>query len=155
MSSPPHHPGPPTALLRFGKETLDDDICALFTRRAYDMAGCTHHTVKVYLNGKRLATNNFSNYVDLFLGPKVAGLPRTFEKVSDRWEVAIAPEPGREYPDRIGFAPGDVRRRARNLLPIQELLPAMEERNKQLEANKQTPMVMDEMIAARLYTGPM
>ena len=35
--------------------------------------------------------NNFSNYVDLFLGPKIGGLPRVFERVSDRWEVAIAP----------------------------------------------------------------
>ena len=78
-------------LSKFGMESLDDDICALFTRRAYDMAGCTHHSVKVYLNGKRIATNNFSNYVDLFLGPKLGGLPRTFEKVTDRWEVAIAP----------------------------------------------------------------
>ena len=55
------------------------------------MAGCTHHSVKVYLNGKRISTNNFSNYVDLFLGPKLGGSPRVFEKVSDRWEVAIAP----------------------------------------------------------------
>ena len=42
------------------------------TRRVYDMAGVTHHSVKVYLNGKRLPVNNFSNYVDLFLGPKLA-----------------------------------------------------------------------------------
>ena len=83
-------------LAKFGMDELDDDIVALFCRRAYDMAGCTHHTVKVYLNGKRVAINNFSNYVDLFLGPKaLAGTagssPRVFEKVSERWEVAIAP----------------------------------------------------------------
>ena len=36
---------------------------------------------QVYLNGKRIATNNFSNYVDLFLGPKIGGSPRVFEKV--------------------------------------------------------------------------
>ena len=29
----------------------------------------------------------------------------------------------------------------------------MEEQNKRLEANKQTPMVRDELIAAKLYTG--
>ena len=78
-------------LAKFGMTEFDDDIVALFTRRAYDMAGCTHHSVKVYLNGKRIATNNFSNYVDLFLGPKIGGSPRVLEKVSDRWEVAIAP----------------------------------------------------------------
>ena len=80
-------------LPKFGMLTLDEDICALFTRRAYDMAGCTHSSVKVFLNGKKLPTNNFSNYVDLFLGHKLAAgsLPRTYEKVSDRWEVGIAP----------------------------------------------------------------
>ena len=41
-------------LSKFGMETLDDDICDLFTRRAYDMAGCTHSSVKVFLNGKRI-----------------------------------------------------------------------------------------------------
>ena len=67
-------------------ETLDDDICALFTRRAYDMAGCTHSSVKVYLNGKRLPTSNFSQYIDLFLGPKLAAgsLPRTLCGCSGR-----------------------------------------------------------------------
>ena len=78
-------------LAKFGMTALDDDIVALFARRAYDLAGCTHSSVKVYLNGKRISVNNFSNYVDLFLGPKMGGSPRVFEKVSDRWEVAIAP----------------------------------------------------------------
>ena len=53
-------------------QSLDADTVALMTRRVYDMAGVTHHSVKVYLNGKRLPVNNFSNYVDLFLGPKLA-----------------------------------------------------------------------------------
>jgi len=49
--------------------------------------------LQVHLNGKQLAVKSFSNYVDLFLGSKsVPGaLPRVFERVSDRWEVAIAP----------------------------------------------------------------
>ena len=34
-------------------QELDDDVVALFERRAYDMAGCTHSSVKVYLNGAR------------------------------------------------------------------------------------------------------
>ena len=69
------------------------------------------------------------------------------------WEVAMAPQAGQVYPDRASFAPDDARRRAPQA--IEELLPAMEERNKRLEANKQTPMVRDELIAAKLYTGPM
>ena len=69
------------------------------------------------------------------------------------WEVAIAPVTARAYPDRVSFAPDDPRRRVPQA--IEELLPAMDERNKRLEANKQTPMVTDELIAAKLYTGPM
>ena len=59
---------------------MDDDIIALFTRRAYDMAGCTHQSVKVYLNGKKLPANKFADYVDLYL--KVGGSPRCSEKVT-------------------------------------------------------------------------
>ena len=56
------------------------------------MAGCTHSSVKVYLNGKKLPVADFKSYVDLFLGPKQAAdaVPRVFEKVGDRWEVAVA-----------------------------------------------------------------
>ena len=63
------------------------------------------------------------------------------------WEVAIAPQPACDYPDRAGFAPGDVRRRARHLVTIEELVPAMEERNKKLLANKQS-------VICLLYTSP-
>ena len=69
------------------------------------------------------------------------------------WEVAIAPQAGRAYPDRVNFAAEDARRRVPQA--IEELVPAMEERNKRLLANKQSVMVMDELIAAKLYTGPM
>ena len=69
------------------------------------------------------------------------------------WEVAIAPQVEVAYPDRESFAVDDPRRRVPRA--IEELLPAMAERNERLEAHKQTPMVKDELIAARLYTGPM
>ena len=73
-------------------DTMDDDIVALMGRRAYDMAGCTPSSVKVYLNGKRLPVNDFKSYIDLYLGPKQAAdaIPRVFEKVGERWEVAVA-----------------------------------------------------------------
>ena len=69
------------------------------------------------------------------------------------WEVAMAPQAGRAYPDRVNFAAEDARRRVPQA--IEELVPAMEERNKRLLANKQSVMVRDELIAARLYTGPL
>jgi len=79
-------------LQKFGMEALDADIVALMARRVYDMAGITHHSVKVFLNGKRVPVNNFQRYIDLYLGPKLAAgsLPRVIEKVSDRWEVCVA-----------------------------------------------------------------
>ena len=67
------------------------------------------------------------------------------------WEFALAPQPGRAYPDR--FAPSDGRRRVPR--PLEELLPAMAERNAKLAANNQSPMVEEELAAAKLYTGPM
>lgn len=38
-------------LKKFGLERLDDDTVALFTRRAYDVAGCLK-SVKVFLNNE-------------------------------------------------------------------------------------------------------
>lgn len=47
---------------------------------------------QVFLNGKQLPVRDFKSYIDLFLGPKQApdAIPRVFEKVGDRWEVAVA-----------------------------------------------------------------
>ena len=38
---------------KFGMTTLDKDIVAIFTRRAYDIAASTKG-IRVFLNGKRL-----------------------------------------------------------------------------------------------------
>jgi DNA topoisomerase-2 len=54
-------------LKRFKMERLDDDIVALFTKRVYDMAGCTDQRVKVQLNGTEIPIKNFKQYVDLYL----------------------------------------------------------------------------------------
>ena len=57
---------------------LDDDIYMLLTKRAYDMAGLMP-TVKVVINGKDIAANTFSKYVNLYIGedsqlPKIRDL---------------------------------------------------------------------------------
>jgi DNA topoisomerase-2 len=41
-------------LKRFRMQSLDNDIVALFTKRAYDMAGVSDRRVQVKLNGKLL-----------------------------------------------------------------------------------------------------
>lgn len=77
-------------LAKFNLEKLDDDIVALFTRRAYDIAASSKG-VKVYLNGKRLPIKNFKDYVDLFIKDKVdetgAPLKIVHEIANDRWEI--------------------------------------------------------------------
>lgn len=48
----------------------------------------------MYLNGKRVPIKSFQDYVELYLGPKDGGVPRVYERVSDRWEVCIATSDG-------------------------------------------------------------
>jgi len=40
-------------------EKLDDDTVALFTKRVYDLAGCTSKKVQVSLNGQQIDIKNF------------------------------------------------------------------------------------------------
>lgn len=51
----------------FGMTELTTDTIALFTKRAYDMAGCTNKKVRVEVNGKRLEIKDFTSYVNLYL----------------------------------------------------------------------------------------
>jgi hypothetical protein len=48
-----------------------DDIVALMTKRVYDIAGC-NPSVKVHLNGNRIAINSFDKYVGLYLKKPVS-----------------------------------------------------------------------------------
>lgn len=78
-------------LSKFKMQKLDKDIVALFSRRAFDVAGSTKG-VKVYLNGKRLPISGFKEYVELFTKNRddEVGNPIKIvhEVVNDRWEIA-------------------------------------------------------------------
>lgn len=75
-------------LKKFKMEKLDKDIVALFTKRAYDMAGCTDRRVQVKLNGKLIQIKDFKDYCDLYLNTEEhKELPKIQEIKSDRWEV--------------------------------------------------------------------
>lgn len=72
---------------------LDDDICSLFSKRAYDIAGSMAALSKgkklsVTLNGKKLPIKNFKDYLKLFEG---VNAPAAYETIGDRWEVGVAP----------------------------------------------------------------
>lgn len=77
-------------LAKFKMDRLDDDIVALMSRRAYDVAASTG--VKVYLNGKKLPVNKLKDYINLFIKGKEddngTPLKVCFEAASDRWQVA-------------------------------------------------------------------
>lgn len=73
---------------RFHMQGLESDIIALFTKRAYDLAGVTNRSVQVKLNGKTLAIKDFKDYVDLYLQTEEhKELPKICELKSERWEV--------------------------------------------------------------------
>nr|XP_033326918.1 DNA topoisomerase 2 isoform X1 [Megalopta genalis] len=80
-------------LTKFKMNSLDDDIVALMSRRAYDIAASTRG-VKVFLNGTRIAVKSFKDYVDLYIKGKEDDIGNplkiVYENCSPRWEVAIA-----------------------------------------------------------------
>ncbi|ALC39502.1 Top2 [Drosophila busckii] len=81
-------------LEKFKMDRLDEDIVALMSRRAYDVAASTKG-VSVFLNGTKLAVKNFRDYIDLFVKntDDDAGQPIkvTYEACGERWEVACCP----------------------------------------------------------------
>jgi hypothetical protein len=49
---------------------------------------------QVYLNGKQLPVKTFQDYCEMYLGDKVTGPPRVYERVNERWEVCVSPTDG-------------------------------------------------------------
>ncbi|VDM54549.1 unnamed protein product [Angiostrongylus costaricensis] len=74
-------------LSKFRMAELDDDIIALMSRRAFDVAGSTKG-VKVFLNGKVLPVQGFKQYVEQYT-KDITGPTGEPAKVNDRWEVAL------------------------------------------------------------------
>lgn len=80
-------------LEKFGMESLDEDIIDLMVKRVYDLAGCTHKSVKVYLNDEKLPFDSFKEYIKLYL-PESSEVPFIYEKVHDRWEICVSVSDG-------------------------------------------------------------
>jgi DNA topoisomerase-2 len=74
---------------KFGMTSFEDDILSLMTRRAYDLAGTTHKTQKVKLNGTLLPITTFAEYVELYptLGEEKKN--SSYARVNERWEVCV------------------------------------------------------------------
>lgn len=80
---------------KFGIEQITPDIRALFEKRVYDIAGTTPKDVRVYLNGQKLAVNNFKQYCSLYFAED--GKQPVYEQVNDRWEVCVALAPDQQH----------------------------------------------------------
>ena len=66
---------------------LEEDIFLLFRTRVYDGAAITDKKVLIYFDDEKISVKNFESYVNLFIGGQT---PRVYEKINDRWEIAIA-----------------------------------------------------------------
>ena len=89
---------------KFNIKGYTDDMIALMTKRAYDVAAWTDNTVNVYLNGKKLTTNTFEKYINLYLGAKKDN-PRVYEQCNERWQIAAALNPEQVF-DQVSFVNG-------------------------------------------------
>lgn len=82
-------------LERFKMERLDNDIVALLSKRAYDIAGSMANRdgprLVVTLNGKKLPVKSFETYLKLYDG---INPPAAYEQVDDRWEIGVGVSDG-------------------------------------------------------------
>jgi DNA topoisomerase II len=88
---------------KFGMDSMDDDLEALFKRRVYDLAG-TLKGVIVHLNGDRIKANSFEKYIKMYM--KAINKERDAEDASankviiddtdahKRWEIGFAVSDG-------------------------------------------------------------
>ncbi|KAK0405993.1 hypothetical protein QR680_018303 [Steinernema hermaphroditum] len=80
-------------LKKFKMKELDDDIIALMSRRAFDVAGSTKG-VTVFLNGKKIPVQGFEKYIKFYTKnfedeEKENSAKVVFESAGTRWEVGL------------------------------------------------------------------
>ncbi len=76
----------------------------LLRKRVYDAAACTDSTVSVFLNGKKLPTKSFEDYINLYIGKK-SETPRVFASIGDRWQVGVCLSPEGDA-EQVSFVNG-------------------------------------------------
>lgn len=91
-------------LIKFGMNSLDNDIVSVMKKRVYDLCG-TVNECSIFLNEKKLNIKNFKSYVELYvkaLEQKLSEndtsdveegktyLTVVHEIINERWEVAFA-----------------------------------------------------------------
>ena len=89
---------------RLGIDGLSKDMLELFRRRVYDITAVTDKKIKVKYNGENIATNNFQQYVDLYIG-SAGETKRIYECANERWEYAVCMAPSEEF-TQVSFVNG-------------------------------------------------
>lgn len=69
-------------LEKFGLTEITEDHLALFKKRTYDL---TAFNLAIHFNGEKLPVKSFQKYIELYSPDAI------YEKISDRWEIAVAP----------------------------------------------------------------
>jgi len=81
---------------RMGINGLTKEMQKILKRRVYDVAAVTDKKCKVRLNNEDIPIRNFTQYVDLYLGPKNE-VTRVYEQSNERWEFIVAQSPKHEF----------------------------------------------------------
>ena len=89
---------------RFESTGLSEDMYKLMLKRSFDLCATTGNKVNVYFNGEKLASKNFEQYADLYLGSK-KDHPRVYGSCGDRWEFIVGLSPSL-YFEQVSFVNG-------------------------------------------------
>lgn len=79
---------------RFGMESLTDDMCNLFKKRVYDIAGCDCARVKVYINKKLINIKSLGDYISMYY-PSTEDHEQkfTYANIGEYWKVGVVYTP--------------------------------------------------------------
>ena len=85
---------------RFHMKELEDDMCVLFRKRVYDLAGVLGKKISVYVNENKIKITNFKDYCSLYMK---GFTQKDSEEVlvaylnQPRWEVMVGASQGDFY----------------------------------------------------------
>ena len=92
-------------LEKFKMTELTEDVIKLLHKRVYDIAACTDKNFKVFLDGKQIGINNFSDFIKLHYQTELTSVPTkvpkeglktpvlVYEEVNDRWKIGVVYDP--------------------------------------------------------------
>jgi DNA topoisomerase-2 len=132
-------------LEKFGLTEFSPDMVALLKKRVYDIAGVTHASLRVWLDGTKLAVKCFEQYVAmcrkaLFTQASAVLAEGASEKriaycrVNDRWEIAVCASDGQfrqvSFVNSINTSKGGTHVKAVSDIVVKHLLGAISKKNK-------------------------